>query len=319
MMAAKTDAQLERLNQLRAAPSSPEALAELEKALRGKASIVAAKAAAIAEAAKLEALEPALAAALEQFLAEATDKGCLAKTAIAKALVAIETRSEAAMLAGARHVQMEPTWGGATDVAVELRGVCAAGLVNMRSRHAMGVLVNLLADKSPAARALAVRALVAHGGDAAEALVRYKLLVGDEDYAVMAECFPAAIALTRSTEPVEPFLDSPDDGLREAAILAIGESRLPRAFELLRDRWDVEVDPEMHKLLAMSIALTRQPAASAFLIGIAEQSDSKAACVAIEALGMYRTDDAIRSKLSQIAEKRGGDVLRAFGQAFSSR
>jgi len=191
--------------------------------------------------------------------------------------------------------------------------------VNMRSRQAINVLVHHLADTEPFVRAAAVRTLAAHGGDAAEGLVRYKLLVGDDDVAVIADCFPAAIALTRSTEAVEPFLDSRDEVLREAAILSIGESRVPRAFELLRDRWNGEFDPEMRKLLATSIALTRQPAAIEFLLQRAAQDDSKVAAMAIEALAIYRSDDAMRAKLAEIAQKRGGDVLVAFERAFASR
>jgi HEAT repeat protein len=133
---------------------------------------------------------------------------------------------------------MEGTWGGSSDVAVELRTICVAALVNMRSRRSMEMIVRLLADGDPSARAAAIRSLAAHGGRCGEALARYKLLVGDREPNVVAECFPAAIALTRSLEPVEPFLDSDDEGLREAAILAVGESRLPAAFELLRARWD---------------------------------------------------------------------------------
>jgi HEAT repeat protein len=315
---AKTDAQLARLRDVKADPSTPEAVVEIEKALRGKSTVVAARAAEIVAQAKLNKLEGALLDAFDRFMQEG-DKGCIAKLAIVKALLELETRTELTMLRGARHVQMEPAFPRAADVAAELRANCAVALVNMRSRQAINVLVHHLADKEPFVRAAAVRTLAAHGGDVAEALVRYKLLVGDEDIAVIADCFPAAIALTRSTEAVEPFLDSPDEALREAAILAIGESRVPRAFELLRDRWDGEFDPEMRKLLATSIALTRQPAAIEFLSQRAAQDDSKVAKIAIEALAIYRSDQAVRTKLREIAQKRGEDVLAAFDKAFGSR
>jgi HEAT repeat protein len=316
---AKTDEQLERLRAIKANPTSREAIAEIEKALRAKSTVVAARAAEIIAQSHLDKLEPALLEAFDRFMADGADKGCIAKLAIAKALLELETRAELTMLRGARHVQMEPAFPRAVDVAAELRANCAVALVNMRSRQAINVLVHHLADKEPFARGAAVRTLAAHGGDAAEALVRYKLLVGDEDIAVIADCFPAAIVLTRSTEAVEPFLDSTDEGLREAAILAVGESRVPRAFELLRDRWDGEFDPEVRKLLATSIALTRQPAAIEFLSQRAAQDDSKVAKVAIEALAIYRSDQAVRTKLREIAQKRGGDVLAAFDKAFGSR
>ena len=318
MMAVKTDAQLARLSAIKADPSSPDAVAEIAKALRGKSTVVAAQAAEIVANAKLESLESALLEAFARFMSEA-DKGCIAKSAIARALLEIESRAELTVMRGARHVQMEPAFPRAVDVAGEMRAVCAVALVNMRSRQAITVLVHHLADTEPFVRAAAVRTLAAHGGDAAEALVRYKLLVGDDDVAVIADCFPAAIALTRSTAAVEPFLDSRDEILREAAILSIGESRAPRAFELLRDRWNGEFDPEMRKLLATSIALTRQPAAIEFLVQRAAQDHSKVAIIAIEALAIYRSDDAMRAKLAEIAQKRGGEVLAEFRKAFASR
>ena len=315
---AKVDAQLARLSGIKGDPCTPQAIAEIDKALRGKSTVVAARAAEIAAQAKLERLEPVLVEAFDRFLHE-TDKGCIAKIALAKALLELESRAESSMLRGARHVQMEPAFPRAVDVAVELRAACAAALVNMRSRQAITVLVEHLADKEPFVRAAAVRALAAHGGDAAEALVRFKLLLGDEDLAVIADCMPAVIELTRSTEAVEPFLDSPEEALREAAILAIGESRVPRAFELLRDRWDTEIHPEMRKLLATAIALTRQPAAVTFLLQQAEQADAAPASAAIEALAIFRSDESVSSKLAETARKRGGAVRSAFERAFASR
>ena len=171
-MAVKTDAQLARLSAIKADPSLPEAVAEIEKALRGKSTVVAARAAEIVGNAKLENLESALLEAFARFMSEA-DKGCIAKTAIARALLEIESRAE--------------------------------------------------------------------------------------------------------------------------------------------------FDPEMRKLLATSIALTRQPAAIEFLLLRAAQDDSKVAAMAIEALAIYRSDDAMRAKLAEIAQKRGGDVLVAFERAFASR
>jgi len=69
----------------------------------------------------------------------------------------------------------------------------------------------------------------------------------------------------------------------------------------------------------MSIALTRQPAAVEFLLHWADQGDSKVAVVAVEALAIYRTDDAVQAKLRETAEKRGGAVLAAFRTAFPAR
>ena len=138
-MAAKTDAQLARLRATRADASAPQAVAEIESALRGKSTVVAARAAEIVAEAKLDSLEPALLEAFDRFMQDGTDKGCIAKLAIAKALLELETRAELTMLRGARHVQMEPAYPRAADVAAELRANCAVALVNMRSRRAINV------------------------------------------------------------------------------------------------------------------------------------------------------------------------------------
>ena len=51
------------------------------------------------------------------------------QNAIAKALMELEYRQSAAFLRGARHIQMEPIWGGQEDTASTLRGVCMLGLI----------------------------------------------------------------------------------------------------------------------------------------------------------------------------------------------
>src|SRR5437764_10220533 len=169
------DDQLSRLDALRRAAPSPQTRAELEKALSGKSNLLAAKAARVAGELKLKEIQPAMAAAFRHFLEDGSDKGCLAKTAIVKALDALEARDEETFLLGAKHVQMEPSFGGSGDVAVELRCESVAALVRMNSRKMWEPLADLLADPDSQARATAARALGATGQDAAKLLLRYKL------------------------------------------------------------------------------------------------------------------------------------------------
>src|ERR1044071_5371537 len=98
------DAQLARLKAIESDPTAPESIDELTSALRGKSNIVAARAAEIVATGKLTALEPALVESFRSFL-DHEDKGCLAKAAIAKALLALGSREEEVLLAGATHVQ----------------------------------------------------------------------------------------------------------------------------------------------------------------------------------------------------------------------
>jgi HEAT repeat protein len=312
------DAQLDRLVAIRADPTTPDALAELAKALASKTNLAAAKAADIVAQHRLVQFEKPLVDAFGVFVRGA-DKGCAAKTSIAKALAALETRgAEEVFIVGARHVQLEPVWGGSADAAIELRCVSCVALVNLRSRQALASLVHLLADKDAGARAAAVRALAALGGDGAEALIQFKMLDGDKDANVVGECFTATIALTRSIEAVEPFLDSADQDLRESAALAIGESRLPAAFEALRKRWEKQIVHRFGDPLLLAIALTRQPEALELLLSVVAKADEKAAADAVGAMSMYRGDDAVRSKIRAAARERGGEVLAAFDEHFSA-
>src|SRR5947209_4104092 len=125
MPARSIDDQIARLETLKHAPLSPETIAELHKALSHKSNFLVAKAANIVAAQKIKSLADALAEAFHRLLG---DKGCVAATAIVKALIALEIEDETVFLKASRHVQMEPTWGGSQDVAVELRCESVAAL-----------------------------------------------------------------------------------------------------------------------------------------------------------------------------------------------
>src|SRR4051812_23779619 len=172
------EAELAKLEAIKSSPSTPEAIVELTKALTGKSNLVAAKAAGIVAASRVSSLEPLLVRAFDRFVPPDADKGCLAKLAIVKALVALESRAEAMYLIGARLTQPEAAWGKPVDTAVELRCECCNALVNMNSSDAMVPLTHLLADENEPARLTAVRALEASGRDEAAPLLRVKMLIG---------------------------------------------------------------------------------------------------------------------------------------------
>lgn len=288
------DDQLAALDALKNQPLSDATIAQLTKALSGKSNVVVAKAAAVAGAMRVTALADAMSAAFVRFI-DGGDKGCVAKTAIVKALVRMETGDESVFLTGSRLVQLEPAWGGSADSAIELRCESASELVRRNSRRMWEPLVHLLADADAGARAVAARALGATGQDHAKYLLQYKLLIGDKEPAVMGECFAAVLSLTRSTELVASFLNSQSEDLRDAAVIALGESRLPEAFELLRG-----LMPQT-KLILLAIAMTRQPAAIEYLLSLLSNRNHRAA--ALEALAMYRNDPAIRAKIEQATKE----------------
>src|SRR6185436_13465161 len=160
--------------------------AEVDMHLASRTNLVAAKAADLAREAGLKLLQPQLVEAFGRFMDKpaATDKGCHAKQAIAFALyelACVGSEVQEVFLAGIRHVQMEPAWGGSSDTAAELRGTCALGLVRMAYRDVMNELVDLLMDSSHQARIMAARAIAYAGRDEGALLLRMKILAGDRD------------------------------------------------------------------------------------------------------------------------------------------
>jgi HEAT repeat protein len=305
------DDQLARIATLAKGSASAEAIAELSKALSGKSNVLAAAAANALGVLGARTLAPQLVSTFPRFMADGADKGCLAKTAIVKALVAMEVEDEPTFLAGASHVQREPSYGGSGDAALELRCESVSALVRMNSRKMWEPLVNLLAESDVQARATAARALGATGHDHAALLVRYKIRIGDPEPGVMGECFGAILRLTRSIELVEPFLDSSDSDLFEAAALALGESRLPAAWAVLKKRSARTFDDESRRVLLLAIAMTRQSEAIDFLIE--RLQSAKDFDNALEALAMYRSDSAIRGRIDSAVPAKLAAVKARLG------
>src|SRR5690606_29599724 len=142
-----------------------------------------ARASALAGERALHERTPNLLTAWSRFLEDGVkqDPQCLAKSAITAALLALECNDVEFWLAGIRYVQLEPTWGRAVDTAVDVRCNCALGLVNSNYRRAIIELTVLLNDPERRARAGAARAISCGDPGQAEALLRFKILTGDED------------------------------------------------------------------------------------------------------------------------------------------
>ena len=128
------DDKLAAVKALRDRDPSPEVTAELRKALADKSNLVVAAAAAIAGDQRLAELAPALEAAFDPFLVDPlkTDKLCRAKLAIVEALDKLEHTRADVFRKAARHVQMEPVWGGSEDTAPPLRAAALLALAAHR-------------------------------------------------------------------------------------------------------------------------------------------------------------------------------------------
>jgi HEAT repeat protein len=315
------EAALDRLIALRADQSAPGVRDELARALASKTYLLAAKAAQLAGEFKRTDLTAELVGAFDRFLTN-PDQGCSAKTAVAKTLYEVGDRdAEPVFVRGIRHVQKEGSFGPPVDVAAELRGTCALGLVKIGYRDVLVELTDLLDDPEPQARVGAARALAYAGQDAGALLLRLKLLMGDPNPDVAAECMTALLNLwpRKALAFVARFLDDVDDSIRGYAALALGESRQAEALEPLRARFKRESEPDVRRVILVAVATLRSPESVEHLLSVIASARSPDAIAALEALGIYRHDAAIRTKVDEVVKKRGDEALqRSFAKSFPS-
>jgi HEAT repeat protein len=307
---------LAALATVREDPESAASLEALRAALAGRSAAAVARAARLAGELELAVLASDLVTAFERiFGGGIADPGCTAKTAIADALYRLGHDAAGVFLRGVRHVQMEPVFGGRVDTAVDLRGACALGLVRIGYRDALLELADLLADREPPARISAARALAYRGGHDAVPLLRLRVLAGDEP-AVIGECLAALLRLSgRGALPFAAgFLGHGNPEVAEAAALALGASRLEEAFADLRDWAERALSPVLRRTGLVALAMLRRDAALEYLFGLVETAAPATAAQAVEALGMYKGEQALEDRLRAAAgvrkERPVRDALR---------
>jgi hypothetical protein len=312
---------LAALNRLRDDPTSAAALAQLRQVLAGKSSHAAAKAAQIAGEFEISAVVSDLMAAFDRFMVNPvkSDPNCRAKAAIADALYRIGHDDESVFLRGIRHRQMEPVYGGRVDTAIDLRAACALGLARMNHPEVLIELADLLADPESRGRAAAAQAITYSGSDHGVPLLRLKVLSGDDDSSVISECLAGLLRLAPASSL--PFaarlLDAPDASISEAAALALGGSRLPEAFDVLRQWWERTTTVALRRTALLAIAMLRRDQPLDFLLALIKEADGPTAREAIAALAMYRHDDAFRQRVQECIDHRQDVELRAaFAEAF---
>jgi HEAT repeat protein len=305
------------LAEVRKDPGSAASLAELRQALEGKSPHGAARAAKIAGECEVAAVVPEMLEAFERFFGE-PDPGCSAKAALAEALYRMGHEDAAPFLRGIHHVQMEPVFGGRVDTAVDLRGVSALGLARMGYGEALLEFAELLADPVPAVRISAARAIAYRGGEDGSPLLRLKALVGDEEPAVVSESLSALLRISPSSVGfVAGFLRTRGPDAAESAALALGESRLPAAFEPLRDWARDLAGTGLERVACIALATLRREEALDHLLGIVRAGGVQSAEHAIEALGLYRGDDALRARVAEaVASREDHSLRRAALKAF---
>lgn len=310
-----------RISQLRLSqPPPPEAREELAKYLANKSNLIVSKAAEALPTLGFKDLTGSMEEAFARFMI-VEDKGCLAKTAIIKALNQMALGSENLFLCGVRHVQLEASWGQPVDVAGELRATSGLALAAMGSLHALTELTDLLMDPLPECRLAAARGLAHIGHESGALPLRVKLLARDPEMEVVEECLAALVRLTpkKAIGFIERMLDDADEDRSSAAARALGMTREPAALELLLARWKRDINPEVRRRLLPGIAAARLPEAVHFLIELIEDAHRSVAVETIELLKPYRHDAQIRSRVAAAVEgRRESEVRSAFEAIFGS-
>lgn len=273
----------------------------LKAALGDRHYRVVAKAAELGAERMFYDLDPLLREAYRRFLHDPVkrDPNCVAKRAIARALVALECNNVAFFLEGARYRQMEPVWGGSVDSAIDVRNSCAMGLVATGYPRALHELTQLLNDSEARARQGAVRAIACGNPREAELLLRFKVLIGDPEPEVVGECFTGllSVAPEECLPFVAQYLSSADEAIGELAALALGESRLAGALASLQKAWESELIATDFRVLVRAAALHRSDAAFDWLVSIVAQSEVSLGEATLEALAMYKHNARLTNRL----------------------
>ncbi|HEY4899406.1 MAG TPA: hypothetical protein VIH91_01175 [Terriglobales bacterium] len=304
---------LDRLGELRCAEVSETVVQEVREFLRNRSNLVVAKAANVVRELQIKALIPDMVIAFNKIMADAPrhDKRCAAITEIVSALYELNYQEPASYFTGLKHVQMEASFGPPVDEAAKLRAVSAQGLVRTRHPDALTEVMQLLVDREPAARIGAVRALAVNGGEAGILLLRLKVLTGDAESAVLGECFSGLLDASpvKSVPFVAKYVDSEDSDVAQAAMLALGESRLPTAYEVLREKWSRTIGMPAKKILLASMAASKLEEAIAFLISLVETESVPTAVAVVEALSIYSRNERVRKSVNDAVVARQDQTL----------
>jgi HEAT repeat protein len=308
------DDKLAALRSLRGQKLTEAQKVELRKRLGDRSNLVVAAAAVIAGESPLVELARDLVAAFDRFLISPLkdDKLCRAKIAIIKALDGMEHQDPDVFEKAARHVQLEPVWGGTEDTAPPLRAAALVALARCEGHFVLRIMVDALADPAKDVRVAAAVALGAVGTEAAGLVLRLKSRVGDKDADVLSECLGALLTVDpQAYLPfVAQFLDPGDPATCEAAAMALARSRLPEVLDPLKECVERTYFAELKQHLLLAIAILRRPAAIDYLAGLVESGLGPTASAALSALSTFKEDPRLRERVAAIVQQQNSPTLQ---------
>ena len=161
--------------------------------------------------------------------------------------------------------------------------------------------------------------MAVNGGSTGALLLKLKILAGERQPEVLGECFSGLLAGApgRSLPLVAGFIDSEDTAVAEAALLALGTSRLPEALDLLKARWERTAVGPLRKTVLLAIAMIRSDAAIEFLLALLAECTPTVATDVIAALAFFRSNEKVRSRVESVVARRNEkSVNEIFRQEF---
>ena len=157
----------------------------------------------------------------------------------------------------------------------------------------------------------AAQALGDAGRPDATALLRFKVLLGDSEPAVLSACLEAMFALSRDASYgfVVKLLAAHDERA-EVAALALGGARFAAAVDALTT-WCVGATSEQrHRIGYLSLALLRAEPATAYLLDAIRSHGRRDAVAAARALATFKDDAAMVERIRAAAGEQRDPAAR---------
>jgi hypothetical protein len=234
------------------------------------------------------------------------DPGCHGKLAVVTALYDLDVWDDV-FERGLACVQAEPQWRGAVDTAAAVRALCGLAHAHFVRRNALDVLGELLADPARTTRAAAATALGNAGRPDATALLRFKLITGDDEPAVIAACAESLLGIAHAEAlPLFERLLAAHDERAEAMALALGGSRLAEAYPLLSSFAHGCLGDQRGRVGFLALALLRCEESTAELLELVAGGEPSLAQQAAAALATFQDDPALWARVVAAARKNVG-------------